>query len=39
MTMPGDITFDSGTSYFGKNLTAYIQNGTIPESRLDDMGK
>ncbi|KIK00093.1 glycoside hydrolase family 3 protein [Laccaria amethystina LaAM-08-1] len=37
MTMPGDITFDSGTSYFGQNLTAYIQNGTIPESRLDDM--
>ncbi|EDR09330.1 glycoside hydrolase family 3 protein [Laccaria bicolor S238N-H82] len=37
MTMPGDITFDSGTSYFGDNLIAYIQNGTIPESRLDDM--
>ena len=37
MTMPGDITFDSGTSYFGANLTAYVQNGTIPEARLDDM--
>ena len=35
--MPGDITFDSGTSYFGGNLTAYVQNGSIPESRLDDM--
>lgn len=38
MTMPGDITFDSGTSYFGANLTAFVQNGTIPESRVDDMG-
>ncbi|KAI9453291.1 beta-glucosidase [Russula earlei] len=37
MTMPGDITFDSGTSYFGANLTAYVKNGTIPESRVDDM--
>ena len=37
MTMPGDITFDSGTSYFGGNLTAYVQNGTIPETRVDDM--
>ncbi|KAG5731649.1 putative beta-glucosidase L [Termitomyces sp. T112] len=37
MTMPGDVTFNSGTSYFGPNLTAYVQNGTIPESRVDDM--
>ncbi len=37
MTMPGDITFDSGTSYFGPNLTAYVRNGTIPEARVDDM--
>ena len=43
MTMPGDIapagviTSDTGTSYFGANLTAYVQNGTIPEARLDDM--
>ncbi|CAK5278243.1 unnamed protein product [Mycena citricolor] len=37
MTMPGDISFMSGTTYFGANLTAYVQNGTIPESRLDDM--
>jgi beta-glucosidase-like glycosyl hydrolase len=37
MTMPGDITFDSGTSYFGANLTAYVQNGTIPEARVNDM--
>jgi beta-glucosidase-like glycosyl hydrolase len=37
MTMPGDIYFDSGNSYFGGNLTAYVRNGTIPESRVDDM--
>jgi len=37
MTMPGDITLNSNTSYFGANLTAYVQNGTIPESRVDDM--
>ncbi|KAH8985168.1 beta-glucosidase [Lactarius akahatsu] len=37
MTMPGDITFNSGTSYFGANLTAYVQNDTIPEARVDDM--
>ena len=37
MTMPGDVVFDSGTSYFGANLTAYVENGTIPEARLDDM--
>jgi beta-glucosidase-like glycosyl hydrolase len=37
MTMPGDITFDSGTSYFGANLTAYVQNRIIPEARVDDM--
>jgi hypothetical protein len=38
MTMPGDITFLSHTSYFGANLTAYVNNGTISESRVDDMG-
>ncbi|KAJ7207949.1 glycoside hydrolase family 3 protein [Mycena pura] len=37
MTMPGDITFQSGTTYFGGNLVAYVQNGTIPLARLDDM--
>ncbi|KAG6908117.1 hypothetical protein DXG01_006086 [Tephrocybe rancida] len=37
MTMPGDIVFKSGTTYFGSNLTDYVQNGTIPESRVDDM--
>ena len=33
MTMPGNIN----TSYFGPILTAYVQNGTIPEARVDDM--
>ncbi|KAJ7084160.1 glycoside hydrolase superfamily, partial [Mycena crocata] len=37
MTMPGDIVFQDGLSYFGANLTAYVQNGTIPLARLDDM--
>ena len=37
MSMPGDITTVSGTSYWGPNLTAYVLNGTIPEARLDDM--
>lgn len=35
--MPGDITFNSGTSYFGQNLTDYVNNGTIPLSRVNDM--
>jgi beta-glucosidase-like glycosyl hydrolase len=42
MTMPGDITVNSdglgsGDSYFGSNLTAMTNNGTIPLSRIDDM--
>ena len=41
MDMPGSISFSaSGTdrpSFFGGNLTALVQNGTIPETRLDDM--
>ena len=37
MSMPGDITLGSGTSYWGSNLTAYVLNGSIPEARLDDM--
>ncbi|KDR78187.1 hypothetical protein GALMADRAFT_94735 [Galerina marginata CBS 339.88] len=37
MTMPGDITFSSHTSWWGPNLTAFVNNGTIPESRVDDM--
>ncbi|EIW74805.1 glycoside hydrolase family 3 protein [Coniophora puteana RWD-64-598 SS2] len=37
MTMPGDVTFDSGDSYFGGNLTTFVHNGTIASARLDDM--
>jgi beta-glucosidase-like glycosyl hydrolase len=29
--------FGSGTSYFGATLLTYVQNHTIPESRVDDM--
>ncbi len=37
--MPGDITFNSGTSWWGANLTAFVQNGTIAETRVDDMAE
>ena len=40
MTMPGDIFLVSYApyfQYFGAHLTAYIENGTIPEARVDDM--
>ena len=36
MTMPGDVSFDSATSYWGANLTIAILNGTVPQWRLDD---
>lgn len=38
MTMPGDITFNSETTYFGQNLTDSVHNGTIALARVDDMG-
>ncbi|KAG1850416.1 glycoside hydrolase superfamily [Suillus subluteus] len=37
MTMPGDIIFDSGNSYFGSNLMDYVNDGYISMARLDDM--
>ncbi|KAL0950918.1 hypothetical protein HGRIS_007675 [Hohenbuehelia grisea] len=37
MTMPGDITFNSGTTYFGANLTGAVENGSVPQSRVDDI--
>jgi beta-glucosidase len=37
MTMPGDITFNSGSSYFGANLTAAVKAGKVPEDRITDM--
>ncbi|KAI8992753.1 beta-glucosidase [Trametes punicea] len=39
MSMPGDITFGSHTSYFGMNLTDFVENGTIAEARVDDMAE
>ena len=35
-TMPGDILFDDGLSFFGANLTIAVLNGTVPQWRLDD---
>ncbi|EPQ54185.1 hypothetical protein GLOTRDRAFT_44548 [Gloeophyllum trabeum ATCC 11539] len=38
MNMPGGIAFTSATpSYFGANITIAVQNGTLSESRVDDM--
>ncbi|KAI0640926.1 glycoside hydrolase superfamily [Trametes meyenii] len=39
MSMPGDISFQSHTSWWGANLTAFVENGTIAESRVDDMAE
>lgn len=37
MTMPGDIVFGDGVSYFGKNLSMAVNNGSVPLSRVEDM--
>ncbi|KAI9026666.1 glycoside hydrolase superfamily [Phycomyces nitens] len=37
MTMPGDIEFNSGDSYFGKNLTDAVASGVVNEERVTDM--
>lgn len=37
MSMPGDIGFDSASSYWGTNLTVAVLNGSVPQWRLDDM--
>ncbi|KAI9485708.1 MAG: glycoside hydrolase superfamily [Benjaminiella poitrasii] len=37
MTMPGDITFNSGDSYFGANLTNAVNAGRVSEARVTDM--
>ena len=36
MTMPGDVGFDSDTSFWGPNLTIAVLNGTVPQWRVDD---
>lgn len=35
--MAGDITFNSGDSYFGKNLTNAVKAGSVHEDRVTDM--
>ncbi|KZV95241.1 glycoside hydrolase family 3 protein [Exidia glandulosa HHB12029] len=37
MSMPGDIVFGSGNSYFGTNLTRFVKDGKMGGDRLDDM--
>lgn len=38
MNMPGGINFVPPTpSYFGKNITVAVNNGSLAESHLDDM--
>lgn len=37
MTMPGDVIIGTGGSYFGSNLAAFVNNGTIALARVDDM--
>ena len=37
--MPGDIFFDSGTSWWGPNLTFAVRDGEIPLARLNDMAE
>ncbi|PQE33069.1 glycosyl hydrolase family 3 N terminal domain-containing protein [Rutstroemia sp. NJR-2017a WRK4] len=40
LLMPGYIsqeTIATGDSYFGRNLTQAVQNGSVAEARLDDM--
>ncbi|ODO05538.1 hypothetical protein I350_04589 [Cryptococcus amylolentus CBS 6273] len=39
MSMPGDITFGTLTSYWGRNLTEAVNNGSVSEARLDDMAQ
>ncbi|KAJ1310905.1 hypothetical protein OPQ81_009420 [Rhizoctonia solani] len=37
MTMPGDITIGSGTTYFGSNLVNEVNDGHVSKSRIDDL--
>ena len=39
MTMPGDVSFGSLTSFFGQNLTAAVNNGSVAADRVDDMAQ
>jgi beta-glucosidase len=35
----GDVTFESGDSYFGKNLTDAVDRGDVEAARVKDMAK
>jgi beta-glucosidase len=35
----GDVTFQSGDSYFGKNLTDAVDRGDVEAARVKDMAK
>ncbi|TRM61488.1 glycoside hydrolase family 3 protein [Schizophyllum amplum] len=37
MTMPGDKTYGSNTTYFGQELIDAVTNGDVPEERVSDM--
>ncbi|EMD32781.1 hypothetical protein CERSUDRAFT_99158 [Gelatoporia subvermispora B] len=37
MAMPGDLDLGSHTSWWGPNLTAFVDTSTIPDSHLDDL--
>lgn len=40
MNMPGGIAFtETAHSYFGANLTAAVNNGSVPIDRVDDMAR
>ncbi|CAE6473870.1 unnamed protein product [Rhizoctonia solani] len=37
MTMPGDKTIGSGTTYFGPHLVDSVKNGEVSQGRIDDL--
>jgi beta-glucosidase len=37
MTMPGDISLGSGTTYFGQNLINAVNSGSVSQTRINDM--
>ncbi|KAI0803083.1 cellulose-binding beta-glucosidase [Irpex lacteus] len=37
MTMPGDETYESGTTYFGQALIDAVNNGQVSQARITDL--
>ncbi|KAI0085604.1 glycoside hydrolase superfamily [Irpex rosettiformis] len=37
MTMPGDETYESGTTYFGQNLINAVNSGQVSQDRITDL--